>query len=100
MPDGDGVIAGAPSPRCCRTSCVTKAEASMPHAEQTKCIGCAAISGVTSKVYFAPQEHCSFMVDQGFSSTTPCVSTSEKAEFGGLASACPSQKRMLPPYCL
>ena len=83
--EGGGAIAGLSAANCLRTNWVTNSDASTPQVEQTKCTGWCAISGVTSNVYFAPQEHWSFMMAQGFNNTTPCVRTREKAELGGLA---------------
>jgi hypothetical protein len=49
-----------------RTSWLTISDESWPQAGQTKRTGCDAISGVTSKAYFAPQEHWIFMTGLGF----------------------------------
>ena len=53
-------VAGA-RPNCWRISWFTSSELSWPQAWQTKRIGELAISGVTSKAYFAPQLHWIFM---------------------------------------
>lgn len=52
----DGV-GGAAKPNCCRISWLSISELSRPQFWQTKRIGEAAISGVTSNEYFVPQLH-------------------------------------------
>jgi hypothetical protein len=41
----------------CRIKSLTKSEASSPQDLQTNCTGVCAISGVMSKLYFAPHGH-------------------------------------------
>src|SRR5882672_9781921 len=53
--------AGAAGCSCCRINSLTGLEISVPQVWQTNCTGCCAISGVTSKEYFAPQEHWTFI---------------------------------------
>src|SRR5262249_14371910 len=93
---GGGVVC---SPNCCRTSSLTKAEASRPQAGQTNFTGFCSISGVASKTYFAPQEHCSFMVRQGlgFNNTIPGFPASENGSCDGLNCMLPSHMRKFPP---
>ena len=43
-------------------SWLTNSDASKPQLGQMNFTGCASISGVASNAYFAPQEHCNFMM--------------------------------------
>src|ERR1035437_666842 len=49
--------AGLGKPSSLRTRSLTKSDESTPQAGQTNRTGLAAISGETSRAYFAPQEH-------------------------------------------
>src|SRR5664279_400062 len=53
----DWAWGGADKPSSWRTRSLTKSDESSPQAGQTNRTGLAAISGVTSRAYFAPQEH-------------------------------------------
>src|ERR1035441_317825 len=53
----DVAAAGPDKPRSCRTSSLTKSDASRPHAGQTNRTGVSVISGERSRAYLAPQEH-------------------------------------------
>ena len=66
-------VSELPRPNSCRINWLTASEESSPQAGQIKCTPVREISGVRSKEYFAPQEHWTFMLDQGwgFSRTTP-----------------------------
>jgi len=50
------------APNSWRMSSLTKSDASSPQLGQMNFTGCCNISGLASKAYFAPQEHCSFIV--------------------------------------
>ena len=63
----------------CRINWLTKSDESSPQLGQTNFTGWFNISGVASNAYFAPQEHCSFMMGYGlgFNNTTPGSAASE-----------------------
>jgi hypothetical protein len=52
---------GAVGPNSLRISSLTKSEESSPQLGQMNFMGFWSISGVASKAYLAPQEHCNFM---------------------------------------
>ena len=81
-----------------RTNSLMYSDESSPQFWQTKRMGFRAISGVTSKLYFVPQEHWIFIYGFGFNSTTPGVAGSENVSCAGLSCTLPSHKRKLPPY--
>jgi len=58
---GGAALAGADAPNSRRMRSLTKSEESNPQLGQMNFTGVLTISGVTSKPYLAPQEHCSFM---------------------------------------
>jgi len=93
---GSGGV-GVPNSRRMRS--LTKSDESNPQLGQMNFTGCVSISGVASKAYFAPQEHCSFMLRQGlgFNNTIPGAPASEKASCAGLNSTLPSPNRKFPP---
>jgi len=88
---------GAP-PNSWRICALMVSERFAPQPGHENCTGLAAMSGVTSKAYFAPHAHWIFMGQGfGFSNTTPAGNGSGNVANEETLSTWPSVKRKLPP---